>query len=310
METRYLKTLIVAAETGSFSRTAEVLNLTQSAVSQRVKFVEERYGHQLLDRSGQVLTPTEVGQMVLGKAREVLEKENELLDGLRRFNGEKRLSLCCTPTFGTAYLPDILNEFMMQNADLADLKFIFHQPEVALRKLEKGEFDLAVVEHCSDFDLTPFKTYQLPRDELVFIAAAREGRNDAPVPLDELLPQRLFARKDGCSSKHLLERNLAEHGRTIQDFRGVVISDDLRLNIQNVLAGSGISFLSRSLVADLLDQGALTAFHVRGFNHYRCRTVAVQPSRSEDPVIKRFLDCLFAEFGQESFRQQSCGLAQ
>ncbi|NCO51008.1 MAG: LysR family transcriptional regulator, partial [Deltaproteobacteria bacterium] len=39
METRYLKTLVVAAETGNFSRTAEMLNLTQSAVSQRIKFL-------------------------------------------------------------------------------------------------------------------------------------------------------------------------------------------------------------------------------------------------------------------------------
>lgn len=43
METMYLKTLIVAAEKGSFSKASTELCITQSAVSQRIKFLEERY---------------------------------------------------------------------------------------------------------------------------------------------------------------------------------------------------------------------------------------------------------------------------
>jgi len=44
METRYLKTLVATVEEGSFSRAAEVLYITQSAVSQRIKFLEEHFG--------------------------------------------------------------------------------------------------------------------------------------------------------------------------------------------------------------------------------------------------------------------------
>lgn len=303
METRYLKTLVVAVETGSFSKTAEVLHLTQSAVSQRVKFLEERYGHQLLDRSGPTLEPTEVGQVVLEKAKSVLEKESELLEGLKRFDGEKRLSLCCTPTFGTAYLPQILNEFMMQNTDLADLKFVFQQPEQALRGLEKGEFALAVIEHCSDFDLSALRTYQLPQDELVFISAPGDLPGASPVEIDSLLPRRIYVRKDGCSSRQLLRQNLLDVGRSIDEFKAVVTSDDLRLTIQSVLSGVGVSFLSRSLVADLLEKGSLQHSHVRGFNHFRQRTVVMPPARVGEPVVQRFLDCLFARFDLEPLAQ-------
>ena len=111
METRYLNTLIAAVETGTFSKAAESLHITQSAVSQRIKFLEEHFGQQLLDRSGQRLALTAAGQLVFNKARDILDKEKELLNCLQETTAQKHLSLCCTPTFGMAYLPDVLNNF-------------------------------------------------------------------------------------------------------------------------------------------------------------------------------------------------------
>ncbi|MBW2510418.1 MAG: LysR family transcriptional regulator, partial [Deltaproteobacteria bacterium] len=92
METRYLNTLIAAVETGTFSKAAESLHITQSAVSQRIKFLEEHFGQQLLDRSGQRLALTVAGQMVFNKARDILEKEKELLTCLQEATTQKHLS--------------------------------------------------------------------------------------------------------------------------------------------------------------------------------------------------------------------------
>lgn len=303
METRYLKTLLQVAETGSFSKAAEALHITQSAASQRIKFLEERYGHQLLDRSRPVLVPTEAGKIVMEKARAILEKERELQEDLKRFGGEKRLSLCCTPTFGMAYLPKVLNSFILQNADVADLKFIFQQPEQALKGLQESEYDMAVIEHFGS-DLESFDTCPLPDDELVFISAPALGIPPSPVDLEVLLPHRIYARRDGCSSKNLLGINLASRGKEISSFNNVVISDDLRFSIEAVLAGDGVSFVSRSLISDHLSRGALRAHHVEGFQHFRARTAVFMAKRHTDParaVLKSFLQCVQAVF--ESFGQ-------
>jgi len=309
METRYLKTLIVALETGSFSRTALQLHITQSAVSQRIKFLEERYGHQLIDRSGQVLVATEVGAIVLDKARSVLDKESELLESLKRYAESNHLSLCCTPTFGTVYLPEVLNEFMLQNQDLDDLRFVFQQPDQALKGLEEGTFDLAVLEHCDASVLDAFHGYALPHDDLVFVSAPKLGLPESIDSLEGLLAQRIYLRRDGCSSRQLLVRNLAESGCTLDDFHGMVVSDDLRLTVQSVAAGCGISFMSRSLVADALAAGTLRATCVAGFVHQRCRSVVVAEGRRDDVVVKRFLDCLFNAFVRygQALPVESCG---
>jgi DNA-binding transcriptional LysR family regulator len=298
METRYLETLLKVAETGSFSKAAEALHITQSAASQRIKSLEERCGHQLLDRTGPVLVATEAGDLVLAKARGILEKERELQEELKRFSGEKRLSLCCTPTFGIAYLPAVLNDFILQNSDVANLKFIFQQPEQALKGLQENEYDMAIIEHFGS-DLESFDTCRLPDDELVFISAPSLEIPPSPVDLEVLLPHRLYARRDGCSSKNLLCTNLAAQGKAVSSFNNVVVSDDLRFSIEAVLTGIGISFVSRSLIEDPLARGALCAHHIKGFQHFRARTAAFIERRhagSDRPLLKSFLQCVRAVF--------------
>ena len=296
METRYLKTLVKAGETGSFSKVAVELHITQSAVSQRIKFLEEFFGHQLLDRSGATLVPTDAGAKVISSSRKILQLEKALHQELKRLEGEKRISLGCTPTFGTAYLPKVLNAFILQHADLADFKFTFHTPLQALRGLEQNDFDLAVVEHCGDLDLKTLRTLELPQDELVFISASRLGIEVGVTPLASLLPHRIFVRKDGCSSLQILKGNLSSQGHDLEEFGGVITSDDFRLTIQTVVTGGGISFMSRSLVKSYLDSGELLAHHVEGFNHFRRRTAALNVRKEMDFILQEFIRCIYSVF--------------
>ena len=83
METRYLNTLVASVEAGTFSKAAEILHITQSAVSQRIKFLEDHFGQQLLDRSGQRLALTTAGKVVFSEAKDILDKEKELLSCLQ-----------------------------------------------------------------------------------------------------------------------------------------------------------------------------------------------------------------------------------
>jgi DNA-binding transcriptional LysR family regulator len=295
MQTRYLKTLVTAVELGSFSRAADRLNITQSAVSQRIKFLEEQYGHQLLNRSGPALELTPAGHLVLAKAREILCKERELIDSLKGLGSDKRLALCCTPTFGMAYLSQVLNDFLRAHTDVADLKFIFQQPVEALRSLRNEEFDLAVIEHCPDQEFVGLDRFSLPDDEMLLVAPAGvvDTGTDGCVRLEELLHFRLFARRDGCSSKELLRQNLIRKGVDFADFEGMMISDDLRFTIESVIGGEGVAYVSRVLVGGHLAAGRLVSCRIEGFEHRRGRSIALLPGRHADPLIGDLLECIF-----------------
>ncbi len=294
MQTRYLRTLVAAVEAGSFSRAADVLHITQSAVSQRIKFLEEQFGHQLLDRMGPGLELTPAGQLVMAKAHEILRKERELFDALKGLGGEKRLALCCTPTFGMAYLSQVLNDFIRKHADVADFKVIFQQPLEALHSLRNELFDLVVIEHCPDQEFAGLDRFVLPDDELVLVAAPGLATVDADgyVPVDTLTRYRLFARRDGCSSKDLLKLNLARKGIEFADFEGMTVSDDLRFTIESVLAGAGVAFVSKALVDMHIASERLVDCRIDGFENRRGRSVVMLPGRHADPLIGDFLKSL------------------
>lgn len=295
MQTRYLKTLVAAVEEGSFSRAAELLHITQSAVSQRIKLLEEYFGHALFDRSGATVELTHAGRLVLGMAREILRKERELIDSLKGLGGEKRLALCCTPTFGMAYLSPVLNSFIRAHADVTDLKVVIEQPQNSLRAIRNEEFDLAVIEHCPDQEFSGLDRFILPDDDLVLVAPPGT-LNTGPlgsISLADLTRYRLFARRDGCSSKEVLRQNLLRSGVDFNNFGGVLISDDLRFIIDSVISGEGVAFLSRILVAEHLASGRLASYTVEGFAHSRGRSVALLPGRHSEPLISGLLDGIF-----------------
>jgi len=300
METRYLQTLLKSAEVGSFSKASQELHITQSAASQRVKFLEELFGHQLLDRSGQTLKLTEAGEIVVKHAQTILETEKRLTDDIAALDGQKHIAVGTTPTFGTAYLPQALNRFILQNTDLADIKFNFGTPEQALKGLEQNEFDIAVLEHCESLDLKEKIAFRLPPDELVFVSAPELQVPEGEIDLKQLLPFRVFVRKEGCSSRQLLRGNLTEARHNLEDFAGVVTSDDLRLTIQTVIAGSGVSFMSRSLVNDYLKEGTLRAHNVQGMTHQRERTMVINVRREEDETLQQLTECILKVYPPEA----------
>ena len=296
MESIYLKTLIEAVNTGSLSKAAENLCVTPSAASRRIKFLEEHYGYPLLDRTGPVLKPTQAGSLVVGKAKILLEIEQELLHGLTEMDSKPRIAFCCTPAFGIAHLPYVLKDFMLNNSDMSDLKFFFKMPDLVVEGLKEHLFDLAVIEHCACLDLKEFSTFPLPDDEMIFVSAPSLGIEPAFADLDVLVQQRLYSRNEGCCSQVFLDFNMKNIGRDGREFKKVIVYDDLHLIIQAVLDGEGIAFISRSVVAKHLNEGSLRTHRVEGFRHNRNRTFVVSNTKPIDTNMTAFIKCIFSAF--------------
>lgn len=297
METRYLKTLCSVIDTCSFSKTANELNITQSAVSQRIKFLEDRYGTTLIERTGTSLVLTEAGSIVLNKARQILSLEKELKNELKNLGKKPRLSLCCTPTFGIVYLPKVLNQYFMLNSTDVDFKFILNTPALTLKGILDNDYDLGILEHCGELELNDAVEVRLPPDELTFIASPGLNLSTKETSLQEIMQHCLIARRDGCSSRCLLQDNLAKTGKSIDDFKGTIIHDDLHLTIQTVLAGRGVAFVSKKLVSEYLKNGELTEHRIPDFSCFRLRSVIMLKKRVGDPFVKSFIECVVKVVG-------------
>jgi len=145
MQLRHIRYLLAVAEHRNFTRAAEALHVSQPALSQQIKQLEESLGVQLLDRTGRTVRPTDAGTAYIEYARRALR---ELQAGERAIHDVRDLSrgvlrLAMTPTF-TAYLVGPVVERF--NARYPGIKLGIR--EMALDAIESAlaedEVDLAI----------------------------------------------------------------------------------------------------------------------------------------------------------------------
>jgi DNA-binding transcriptional LysR family regulator len=284
MELVYLRTFVESIHHGSFSKAADTLCVTQSAISRRIKFLEDQYGYPLLDRTGPVLLPTEAGQIVLDKARQLLSIEDELLKGLKDIGKREGVSFCCTPGFGTAFLPRVVRELLQTSSEMHNMQFFLDTPELVLDGVQDGRYDVGLLEHCEQFDFSGLETIALPDDEVLFISAPLLEIPEGDTAIENLAGHTLFSRRDECCSTKFLAFNLKQTGHNNPAFPSTIIFDDLHQIITSVVDGLGVAFTSPTLVTEQIATGAIRVHRVPGFNHYRKRTIICRPC-----MVKNFL---------------------
>ena len=169
-----LRTLRSIAEHGSFSRAAEQLGYTQSAVSQQIAALEHEVGLTLLNRAVRPATLTDAGRLLAGHVDRVLEHlatadaQLEALRGLRA--GHLRVA-----AFGSAYatfLPPAIAQFHDRHPDLV-LELVEAEPDASLPLLRTGEVDLAIVYRFDDGDDDGLDVAHLLDDEHRAVVPAR-----------------------------------------------------------------------------------------------------------------------------------------
>jgi LysR family transcriptional regulator, hydrogen peroxide-inducible genes activator len=145
MELHQLRSLVAVADTGSFTRAADRVGITQPSLSQQIKILEAELGHKLFHRLGRRSVPTEAGKVFLERARAILfEVENaakELADSPRL---GRRIVVGATPSLAPFILPSVLEACWRRFPSLE-----IHTREDfrsgLIQGLVEGELDLAVV---------------------------------------------------------------------------------------------------------------------------------------------------------------------
>ncbi|WP_368654756.1 LysR family transcriptional regulator [Ornithinibacillus sp. 4-3] len=108
--------LIQLNEIGTIRGTAKVILVSQPAVSQRLKMIEDYFGMPIFIRTPKRLIPTPTGELILAHAKQVVEKEKNLLNTLAEANEEVRgtLSIACSSLISQRFLPAILATYTKQ----------------------------------------------------------------------------------------------------------------------------------------------------------------------------------------------------
>lgn len=156
-----LEAFLAIADRGSFHRAAAYLNLSQTALSHRMRKLEEDLGVKLLTRTTRQVTLTPAGLELLPKARQVIEDMALSLDELRRRNRDKQehLAICCLPTIAIRYMPGLMSAFSALYPEVSVRIFDNSASEISdLVQSGTAEFGLTIVSaNRWDLDLKPLQ---------------------------------------------------------------------------------------------------------------------------------------------------------
>ncbi|CAO1665389.1 MULTISPECIES: LysR family transcriptional regulator ArgP [Salinicola] len=137
LDYKLLEALAAIVDQGGFDRGAQQLNLTQSAVSQRIKLLEARLGQPVVVRTPRLM-PTPLGQRLLNHAQQVRLLEHDLLDRIPALGeGKHRLRLALNADSLATWWAPTLGDFCHRRGVLLDL--VVDDQEVALRRMRDGE---------------------------------------------------------------------------------------------------------------------------------------------------------------------------
>jgi len=163
-----LRSFVAVAEGEHVSRAAASLYLTQAAVTQQIRHLEQGLGLQLLERDGRRVRLTDAGRSLAEvcqaalRAIEVVDDSAQAMKELRRGS----LHVGASPTCATYYLPPILAEFTRRHPQVKLTVAV--DPTADLnRGVASGALDCAVIEGAPDPAL---QSFELTRDELVLVA--------------------------------------------------------------------------------------------------------------------------------------------
>jgi len=266
MDIGVLRSLIAVAETGSFSRAATTLCISQSAVSKRIKLLEERFNLPLFDRSGPLLQLTAAGRIVEKNARAVIDICSRCTTELDGLKGEKKIIFRCTASYGISCLPLVTKALMERRPDITNFTLSIDNLDRVLEAVRIGSCQLAVVEHC---DLLPISDEHaleyLNDDSLVLVGSPSLGIPASGTTLEDLFPQTLYIRSTGCCSRQILDFKMKQMGSSLDNFGKVLVCDDLNMILNSLIKGYGIGYLARSVVSDCLFSGLLQSYDISGF---------------------------------------------
>jgi DNA-binding transcriptional LysR family regulator len=285
-----LRMFATVVRCGSFSKAADILNISQPAISKGVRDFELQVGCRLLNRSPKGVVPTPEG-LALSRRADALfaveraaEEELSALRGLH--NGSLRIG--ASTTIATYMIPRYLGAFHRAYPGV-DIHLISANTRDIAQQMVEHEIDIGLVEGPVD-DKTlvaePWRT-----DVMKLIAAPDHAFASAREPIDpeRLENEVLIVREPGSGSREVVAQALAARG--IEPLRTLEIGSTAAIK-QVVAAGLGVAIVSVVTVEDQVRLGRLKVLDLDGMTIERTLWQLTSPGRVAMPAARVFAKML------------------
>lgn len=289
LEVRHLSLVHEIAATGSVTRAAERLHLTQSALSHQLRDIESRLGIQLFLRLGKRMVLTPPGERVLSTARRVLEEIGRTEEDLKLMsqNGKGVLRLCTQCNTGYHWLPPLLQSFHRKYPGV-DVQIMVNATSRPIDAVLEGQIDLAVV--TSEVDDKRLRSEPLFEDELVAVVAPTHplARRTSMQP-EDFAEEHLIIYSADPDESYTFARILRPANVSPARVSQVPLTEAI---LELVKAGLGVSVMARWAIEPALRSGAVRAVRIGKRGVFRSWTAVTLRDRTEPKWQREFVSLL------------------
>lgn len=272
MENHRLRVFREVVEQMSFRKAAEALHLSQPAVSQQIRALEEECGARLFERDGNQIAITAAGRVLHGyalSAAALVEEAKTALGALNHvFSGQLRVG--ASTTIAQYILPRVLGAFHRQHPQV-QLSVLSGNTEEIVEAVVAEGVALGLIEGPAM--RRGLRVEPLMRDRMVLIASGKssspggKGRSteaQASISIDELASLPLLMRERGSGSRRVVERALKQAGVALNSLRAGMELDSTEAILSGVEAGLGVGFVSESAIGKELRLGTVRIVNLQG----------------------------------------------
>lgn len=256
-----VKTFLALCDFMNYRKTAQILNMTQPAVTQHIHFLENQYGCKLFDYDRHSLKMTREGMLLKRYCESVMYQEEKLFEKIK--SGEKRLvRFGATKTIGEYVIPEQVERFL-QLSDY-NVEIEIDNTRYLLDKLKRGELDFALIEGF--FDSNDFLSRVYRSENFVGVCSKNHRFANKTILPDDIFTEHLFLREKGSGTRNILEQVLSEHNRTTEHFARVTCINHFTLMSKLIEDNLGITFAYEVMQKSY---SSLAPFYVKGWNIVR-----------------------------------------
>jgi DNA-binding transcriptional LysR family regulator len=241
MDIRGLKTFLAVAETRSFTRAGARLKVSQSAVSQQIRSLEESVGTAVFTRRSRSVTLTQAGNVLLPYARQILAKVEEARAVISDYEGmgRGRVAIGAGGAICHHILPQLLKEFAARFGKIEMQVLSGFSSETLARTLD-GAVDLGIV--VMPAGKGNIVTTEIGRDELVAIAPTGHAwQSRERIQPQDFVDERLVVYERNSRTFRIIEQFLLEDGVFPQFAMEI---DDIDAVKKMVEAGLGVAVVA------------------------------------------------------------------
>jgi LysR family transcriptional regulator, transcriptional activator of the cysJI operon len=289
MQIESLKVFCDLAETESFTKSAQINNVTQSAVSQQISSLERQFKSLLIERSKKRFRMTREGQVLYDYSKQIIQTYESLLSKLQEIkdiiSGTIRVSTIYS--IGLHDLPPYLKKFL-KSYPTVNVHVEYRRSNQVYEDVLGNVVDLGLVAYPQKDN--KLETLPLHKDTMVLICHPHHPlAKHKSIRIKELTGQKFVSFDPDIPTRRAIDRILKEHSVNVQH---VMEFDNVETVKRAVEIDAGLAIVPRGTVLQEVAKQTLAEVRFEDVEMYRPLAVLYKKNKVLSPAMKQFITVL------------------